>query len=197
MKFLTLYATTEGQTRKVANFVAHHLSERGHETLCVDAEQVPKELDIHDFDGVLIAASLHLGRYQPEIVEFVRRHVDKIDRKPNAFISVSLAALSTDEDEGKGLHDCVQHFVHATGWSPGSLHHAAGAFRFTAYDFFRRWALKYIAHRHGLELDPHQDREFTDWQALGEFADTFAAEAARHALSGPSDHLPGGTAQLA
>jgi menaquinone-dependent protoporphyrinogen oxidase len=182
MKFLILYGTTEGQTRKVAQFAAQHISSHGHDALLFDAVAVPPEIDIHDFDGVLVAASLHLGRYQPAVVDFVHRHIDKIDRKPNAFISVSLAALSQDQDEIEGLRDCVRRFTEETRWTPGHLHHAAGAFRFTAYDFFRRWAMKYIAHKHGIAVEPGQDREFTDWRALGQFLDEFIAGTARPAL---------------
>jgi len=182
MKFLILYGTTEGQTRKIAHFAAQHISAHGHSAVISNAEDVPAEIDIHDFDGVLVAASLHLGSYQPAVIDFVHRHVDKIDRKPNAFISVSLAALSQDPDEVAGLRDCVRRFTEESRWTPGCLHHAAGAFRFTAYDFFRRWALKYIAHKHGIAVEPGQDREFTDWTALGQFLDKFVAGAARLAL---------------
>ena len=182
MKILILYGTTEGQTRKIAGFITERVSKQGHEAMAFDASHVPGLIDIHDFDGVVVAASLHLGRFQPSVVDFVRRHVSTIDRKPNAFVSVSLAAISVDQDEIEGLQACVEHFIEQTRWTPGHLHQAAGAFRFTEYDFFRRWALKYIAHQHGIPVEPGKDREFTDWTALEEFLDQFIAGAARPAL---------------
>lgn len=182
MKILILYGTTEGQTRKIAGFITERVSKQGHEAMAFDASHVPGLIDIHDFDGVVVAASLHLGRFQPSVVDFVRRHVSTIDRKPNAFVSVSLAALSLEADELEGLRDCVRHFIAVTRWTPGNLHHAAGAFRFTEYDFFRRWAMKYIAYQHGIPVEAGEDREFTDWPALGHFIDKFLLEITQPAL---------------
>jgi menaquinone-dependent protoporphyrinogen oxidase len=46
------------------------------------------------------------------------------------------------------------------------VHHVAGAFRFTQYDFFKSLAMRWIAHNKGEEVDPHADKEYTDWDAL-------------------------------
>jgi menaquinone-dependent protoporphyrinogen oxidase len=92
-----------------------------------------------------------------------------------AFVSVSLSAAGTDEDDVKGLAQCVSDFTRRTGWTPATVHHAAGAFRYTQYDFFKRWALKYIAWRKGAPTDTSQDCELTDWPALERFAAAVAA----------------------
>ena len=182
MKILILYGTTEGQTRKIAGFLAKHLTDHLHEPLLVEAGEVPANLDLHGFGAILVAASLHLGRFQPSVVHFVKQHVALIDAKPNAFIAVSLAVLSDDPEDAQGLDHCVETFMHETNWSPGRIHHEAGAFLYTTYDFFKRWAMKYIAYRRGAPSDTSRDYEFTDWTGLAEFADDFAAAAARPAL---------------
>ena len=97
---------------------------------------------------------------------------------PTAFISVSLSAASHDADDLDGLTRCVADFEHRTRWTPREVHHAAGAFRFTQYDFLKRWALKYIAYRKGQPTDTSKDYELTDWDALGVFVDDFAAKLA-------------------
>jgi menaquinone-dependent protoporphyrinogen IX oxidase len=33
---------------------------------------------------------------------------------------------------------------------------------YTSYDFLKRWAMKYIAHRRGVPTDRSQDHELTD-----------------------------------
>jgi hypothetical protein len=48
-----------------------------------------------------------------------------------------------------------------TGWSPKLIHHVAGAFRYTSYDFLKRWAMKYIAYRKGAPTDTSRDYELT------------------------------------
>ena len=173
MRLLLLYGTTEGQTRKVARFVAEHLEQLGHQTLLINAMDVAASRAADTVDGVIIAASLHVGHYQSPVIHFVREHLSDISARPNAFISVSLAAASHDEDDIEGLKKCITEFSHQTGWMPQRIHHVAGAFRYTSYDFLKRWAMKYIAYRKGAPTDTSRDYELTDWDDLGRFADDF------------------------
>jgi menaquinone-dependent protoporphyrinogen oxidase len=178
MELLLVYGTTEGQTRKIAQFVADRVSQQGHHTQLVNAIDATSAVDPRDFDAVIIAASVHAGRYQSAVVHFVIEHLAAIATRSNAFLSVSLAAAGDDEDDVQGLKKCVADFAHETGWTPRSIHHVAGAFRYTAYDFLKRWAMKYIAYRKGGPTDTSRDYELTDWDDLTRFVDSFLKESA-------------------
>jgi len=178
MKILLVYGTTEGHTRKVASFISERLSEAGHSVLLQDASEVAPSLEVGAFDAILIAASVHAGRYQSSVVHFARQHLAALDARPNAFISVSLSAAGDEPEDVEGLKSCVADFLAQARWIPGRIHHVAGAFRFTAYDFFKRWAMKYIAYRKGASTDTSRDHELTDWDDLARFVDAFAADAA-------------------
>jgi len=102
-------------------------------------------------------------------------HLAAIDRCPNAFLSVSLAAAGDDAEDVSGLEKCVAAFTQETGWKPRCLHHVAGAFRYTSYDFLKRWAMKYIAYRKGGPTDTSRDYELTDWDDLRQFVESFSA----------------------
>jgi menaquinone-dependent protoporphyrinogen oxidase len=173
MKLLIVYGTSEGQTRKIARFVADHLAEQGHETQLVDASDTAAASDPRDFDALIIAASVHAGRYQSAVIHFVRDRLATINARPNVFLSVSLAAAGGDEEDVEGLKKCVAAFTAETAWTPQCIHHVAGAFRYTAYDFLKRWAMKYIAYRKGGPTDTSRDFELTDWGDLTRFADAF------------------------
>jgi menaquinone-dependent protoporphyrinogen oxidase len=173
---LVLCGTTEGQTRKIARFIADRLTARGHEASLVDAAEA--EAEPRAFGAAVIAASLHAGHYQSAVVDFVRHHHIALNAKPTAFVLVSLSAASHDADDLDGLARCLAEFEHRTQWTPREVHHAAGAFRFSQYDFLKRWALKYIAYRKGQPTDASKDYELTDWDALGAFVDGFAAKLA-------------------
>jgi menaquinone-dependent protoporphyrinogen oxidase len=175
MKLLLVYGTTEGQTQKIARFVADHLARVGHQTEVVNAID-ETAADPREFDAVIIAASIHAGRYHPAIIQFVSKHVAALAARPNAFLSVSLAAASDDEDDVQGLRQCVSHFTQQTEWTPQRTHHVAGAFRYTSYDFLKRWAMKYIAYRKGCPTDTTRDYELTDWEDLARFIDSFLKE---------------------
>ncbi len=183
MKLLMVYGTSEGQTQKITRFVADHLTERGHQASVVNVIEPTRGSDPRDFDAVIIAASVHAGRYQSAILHYVKDHLAAIDARPNAFLSVSLAAASDDEEDIEGLKNCIAHFIHVTGWTPRSIHHVAGAFRYTAYDFLKRWAMKYIAYRKGGPTDTSRDYELTDWDDLMHFVDSFVKSPAHPQLS--------------
>ena len=176
MKLLLVYGTTEGQTHKIAQFVADHLARLGHNTEVVNAID-ETTADPGKFDAVIIAASVHAGRYQTAIIHFVSRHLAALAARPDAFLSVSLAAASKDEDDIQGIRQCVTHFTQQTGWTPQRTHHVAGAFRYSSYDFLKRWAMKYIAYRKGAPTDTTRDYELTDWNDLARFIDSFAVTA--------------------
>jgi menaquinone-dependent protoporphyrinogen oxidase len=173
MKLLLIYGTNEGQTKKISGFVADRLAQGGHETMALNAAASNPAADPGDFDAVIIAASVHEGHYQSAIVSYVREHRAAIDSHANAFLSVSLAAAGDDEDDIEGLRKCVAAFVRETGWTPRRIHHVAGAFRYTAYGFLKRWAMKYIAYRKGAPTDTRRDYELTDWEDLAHFVDSF------------------------
>jgi menaquinone-dependent protoporphyrinogen oxidase len=181
MKLLLMYGTTEGQTRKIARFVADRLKQQGHQVELVNAADAIPAVDPHDFNAVIIAASIHAGRYQSAVIHFVRDHLAAIGTRPNSFLSVSLAAAGDDKDDVEGLAKCVADFVHETGWTPNSIHHVAGAFRYTSYDFLKRWAMKYIAYRKGGPTDTSRDYELTDWDDLTRFVDSFVKDSAASA----------------
>src|SRR3974377_506520 len=99
MKLLMVYGTSEGQTQKISRFVADRLAERGHQMLVVNAIEPSQGADPRDFDAVITAASLHGGRYQSAIIHYLRENLAAIDSRPNAFLSVSLAAAGDDEEQ--------------------------------------------------------------------------------------------------
>lgn len=198
MKILLVYASTEGQTQKVASFVADRLSKMDHRAVVVNAtDAAAARLDPNQFDAVIIAGSVHAGHYQSSIVHFVKRNLPAIDSRPNAFLSVSLAAASDDKDDIEGITRCVDAFTEQTGWRPKRIHHVAGAFRYTSYDFLKRWAMKYIAHRKGAPTDTSRDYELTDWADLARFVDYFLQYCAHGESRRPAEQVPASTGRHA
>jgi len=178
MQILLVYGTNEGQTEKIAAFVADRLARCGHQVTTVSASDARTTPDPHRFDAMLVAASVHLGRYQPAVIHFVRSHHAAIGARSNAFLSVSLSAAGHESDDRRGLQKCVADFVQATGWTPELVHHVAGAFRYTTYGFLTRCVMKYIAWRKGAPTDTHHDYELTDWEDVARFAERFAVAGA-------------------
>lgn len=165
MKILIVYATTEGQTRKVARYVFDWLATSGHAAELIPAADAGG-LDPSGFDGVVVAGSVHGGRYQSELLNWVKDVGAELARVPTLFLSLSLSAAGKDEDDWEGLRGCVDRFVRETGWTPARVEHVAGAFRFSEYDFFKSWAMRWIAAERDESVKGGEDKEYTDWDAL-------------------------------
>jgi len=177
MQVLLVYGTTDGQTQKIAGFMADRLGRQGHQVVIANAGDGPPFPDLRVYDAILVAASLHLGRYQAALIRFVRERRAALSARANAFLSVSLSAAGHDPDDVAGLQRCVADFMRATGWTPHTIHHVAGAFRYTAYHFLMRYVMKYMAYRNGAPTDTRHDYELTDWDDLARFVDSFASTA--------------------
>jgi menaquinone-dependent protoporphyrinogen oxidase len=178
MKFLICYATTEGQTRKIAEALRESIRKAGHDTVCIDAA-LSEGVAFGHQDAVIMAGSVHIGRYQPALVQCIASWLDDMKDVPTAFVSVSLSAASDDPEDIADAEGCAQRLFDETGWMPDLVHHAAGAFRYTRYDFFKRWAMRFIAMQKGAPTDASEDVEYTDWDALGRFAGEFIEYAER------------------
>lgn len=62
---------------------------------------------------------------------------------------------------------------------PSALYRAAGAIRYSQYDFFKRLAIKFIATRRGQHTVTSRDYDLTDYDALRTFVLDFAESVAR------------------
>ena len=67
-----------------------------------------------------------------------------------------------------------ERFLAATGWHPTIARSFAGGLAYTRYRPWIRWVMKRISRRTGLPTDTSRDYEFTDWQAVAQFARQFA-----------------------
>lgn len=171
MKILIVYGTTEGQTRKISQWIAERVKEMGHDVELHDSTSLPAVLNIDTYDAVIVGASVHQHRYQSSLIHFVKEHLQLLQAKPSAFLSVSLASvLEEDRDEAQGY---VDQFLMETGWRPTRTELVAGALIYTKYDFFKRQIMKLIVWKGGGPTDASQDYEFTDWDALLRFIDSF------------------------
>ena len=100
-KLLITYGTTEGQTEKIASFTRDVLRDLGHDVEMRDVKDMGDTIPA-GYDGVIVGASIHMGKHDKHVVDFVRRNQYTLARMPSAFFSVSLAAHGdTPEADGK------------------------------------------------------------------------------------------------
>lgn len=175
MKFLVLYSTVEGQSRKIAEAVASHIEARDHFVELTDANQVGSA-DPGRSDGAILCAPVHVGRYPTAFVHYIHNWRAILNSIPTAFISVSLAIASTDDAEKAEARNYSVTLSEETGWNPQCVLHCAGALKYSEYDFFKRWMLKRIAASESGPIDAKHDYELTNWTEVKRFVDDFIDE---------------------
>jgi menaquinone-dependent protoporphyrinogen oxidase len=180
---LVLYASTHGHTGKIADRIATVMREQG---LAVSGRRIgdaTEHLDLSAFDGVVVGASIHVGRHQHEIVDWIGEHRTTLDAHPSAFFSVSLTAADDTDEARTTTRELLDDVRDATGWIPTLTQSFAGAFQFREYGLPTRVIMRLMArrveHQTATTIDVHEDTDYTDWDAVDRFALDFAAEVRR------------------
>jgi flavodoxin-like protein len=70
-----LYATREGPTHRIAEHVAAALRGCGFAVTVTNVRDHSARRSLNACTAAILAASVHAGRYEPEIVQFVKEHV--------------------------------------------------------------------------------------------------------------------------
>ena len=174
MRILVLYASTHGQTKKIALRISEVLRGQGVEAVTETADG-HADLDASEFDAVVVGASIHTGHHQREVLDWARAHAPTLNSMPSAFFSVSLSAAEDSEESRKANRKYVDDFSDETGWSPTETISFAGALQYLKYDFMTRLLMRMIAKHQHQPTDTARDYEYTDWEQVENFARRCAA----------------------
>lgn len=177
MHVVVLYATIEGQTRKIARNIAGTVQSAGHDVSVFDAADMD-DIDLAVTDALIVAAPVHTGEYPAALLHWAKANSEAINETPSAFVSVSLATASTFPEEHREIGEISKTFLDSAGWKPAAVHQAAGALRYLEYDFLKRLLLRQFAKKEGAPLDTSKNHEFTDWDTLSDFVNGFLKKAA-------------------
>jgi menaquinone-dependent protoporphyrinogen oxidase len=169
-RILVVYGTTDGHTAKVAGAISETLHGIGAvvDVHAADAAPAPDA-----YDAIVVAASVHAGRYQKPVERWVRAHAVTLARKPAAFVSVCLGVLQDDAKVQRELQAILERFVQATGWRPTVAKFVAGALPYTHYGWLRRLVMRRMVAKAGGDTDTSRDFEYTDWNDLRHFTTDF------------------------
>ena len=171
---LIVYGTTDGHTRKIAQVLAENLRAQFCSVdIVVSAGQL-KRLRPEGYDGVIIAASVHIGSYQRAVADWVRVHAQVLNLLPTAFLSVCLGVLEKGTKSRQELLRIMRRFLDRCGWQPTITKMVAGALPYTRYGWIKRMMMRRIVAKAGGDVDTTRDYEYTDWNDLRTFSRDFA-----------------------
>jgi len=173
------YATTEGQTRRIAERLAAMFREKGFVSRAFDVASAEADyIEWGRMRAAVVGASLHGHRHQRAAKAFVRQHAPDLNVRPSAFFSVSLAAVSPTPTEREEVAKLAADFPVEAGWHPHKVVCVAGRLAYTRYGFLTRFVMKRIARRRGAPTDTSRDYEFTNWDEVACLADAIVRKVA-------------------
>jgi len=171
------FATTEGQTRRIAEFLVDALRKRGLDSAAVDlASEEAARVDWHVVRGAILGASLHIGKHQRYALRFARANRDALNARPSAFFSVSLSVASQHPKDVEAAHELARDFARAAGWRPRRIFCIAGRLAYTRYGWLTRLVMRRIAAKEGGPTDTSRDWELTRWDDVEQLADEVARD---------------------
>lgn len=169
------YATTEGQTRRIAERIAGVLRAQGFDSVAIDINSPePPRIDWQYVQGTFLGASVHAGRHQNAAEAFACAYSAELNARPSAFFSVSLSAASSNPKEKTAARRLAEAFTKEARWQPTWTVCFAGRLAYTRYGFLKRLMMRWIAKREGGSTDTSRDHELTDWSAVAKFANEMA-----------------------
>ena len=165
MKTLILYSSRDGQTKKIAEFMAQYLKGE------VVVSPLMEEQDLQGFDRVIIGASVRYGHFNKQVYRFVERHHELLNAKSAVFFGVGLTARKEGKDTPEG-NVYVRKFLQRIKWTPAKVGVFAGALVYPRYKWIDRVMIQLIMKITGGETDTAKEIEYTDWGKVKTFAES-------------------------
>ena len=165
---LIVYATTDGQTRRISERIQQVFRDSGQQTTLADIDEAA-QVDPADFDGFIAGASVRYGKHDPEMAAFLEGNRDAINRVPNAFFSVNLIARKPEKRNLEG-NKYLRKFLERLSFSPMHVEIIAGKLDYPSYRFIDRIMIQMIMKITGGPNDGTSVIEYTDWDQVDGFA---------------------------
>jgi menaquinone-dependent protoporphyrinogen oxidase len=178
------FATREGHTQRIADWIAADLRALGFDVdLLPIRHAIPFSLS--NYSAAVLAASVHVGSHEKEMVQFVKEHRAELEGITTAFLSVTLSEAGAEMQDKTAIERAqfvldvdrmLGKFFDETEWRPTLAKPVAGALLYTHYGFLVRLIMRRIARKVGAATDTSHDYVYTDWIGLDKFVEDFAAE---------------------
>jgi menaquinone-dependent protoporphyrinogen oxidase len=141
---LVVYATREGDTKLVAEYIPARIQSMALPMAVFKVRELPVGISLKDYVAAVIAASVHVGKHEGEIINFVRDYRADLNQIPTAVVSVSLSPAGAQheracsENRAKAAGDLkrmAEAFLAETRWQPTLVQPVAGALMYRKYNF--------------------------------------------------------------
>ncbi|MGM0658145.1 MAG: menaquinone-dependent protoporphyrinogen IX dehydrogenase [Pseudomonadota bacterium] len=169
---LIVFATTDGQTRRIAERLETTLANNGIESTLADIGQAA-QLDPAGYDCLIAGACVRYGRHDPRMARFLDDNRTAIERMPNAFFSVNLIARKPEKRNLAG-NKYLRKFLERLSFRPGHVEIIAGKLDYPRYRLIDRVMIQMIMKMTDGPTDGKSVIEYTDWAQVDRLAERMA-----------------------
>lgn len=163
---LLIYASVDGQTKKISNFLSEQLEQEGKKMVLYDVDEFDGKLE--NFDKIIIGSSIRYGVHHKSLIEFINVNKHKLDLRKTAFFSVNLVARKPEKNQANTNPYVIKFFKEIT-WRPTIVEVFAGKLDYKKYPFFDRIMIQFIMWITKGPTDKNTKIEYTDWDRVKAF----------------------------
>jgi len=167
-RILILYSTTDGHTLAICQRLRQVIEQQDHQVTLVSVNDAA-QADLTMFDKIVVGASIRYGKHRPQLYDFIKKNVQLLDSKPNAFFTVNVVARKPDKNQPE-TNPYLKKFLQQIPWRPRQLAVFAGKIDYPKYSFWDRQVIRLIMWMTKGPTNPETVVEFTNWKQVEAFA---------------------------
>ena len=167
-KFIIIYSTTDGHTKKICQRIKDFLTD-GNLVELLSLED-SKKVNLSNFEKIIIGASIRYGNYSQELFKFVNLNKNILDKKKSVFFSVNVVARKPGKNTSE-TNPYVKKFLKKSKWIPKKINVFAGKVDYPNYNLLDKYIIKFIMFITNGPTDTTQSYEFTDWSKVKDFTE--------------------------
>ncbi|PPI86271.1 menaquinone-dependent protoporphyrinogen IX dehydrogenase [Candidatus Pantoea edessiphila] len=172
MKALIIFYSRNGQTKKIASYIADHMRTNQLCDLVNIRDAIHINFDWKQYNRILIGASIYYGYFNPIVDIFIKSNLLALKKLISGFFSVNLTARKY-EKSSPHTNSYTYKFLVSSPWKPDCCAVFAGALQYSRYHWLDRAMIKIIMFITGGETNSQCDIEYTDWEQVKIFTNFF------------------------
>lgn len=168
---LICHSSHEGHTAELAQRAADACRNAGFDARVADLRAELPDPGSDGVRGVLVLASIHMGKHDQKLVAWVQDHQAKLQSLPGALVSVSLSAHSGDPKREQEADEYLDDFLDQTGWQPNHALSVRGGIHLKNMKLIPRLFFKRLMRDQGLTADDQGEADYTDQKEFDRFVE--------------------------
>ena len=171
-KYLIIYSTVDGQTKKISERIFSKLKEKDSVAI-LSLEEAYNE-DINKFGFIVIGASIRYGKHRDNLFKFIKENKIILESKMTAFFSVNVVARKPEKSEAD-TNPYIKKFMFLSDWKPDYLTVFAGKIDYPKLGILDKVMIRIIMWLTKGPTDTTISHEFTDWEKVDKFTEKISS----------------------